>query len=347
MLLFSGMLASVSAYASPIEPETLIYMITTRGNFQSPAEVQGYGYLNNYPFGRIDSLFESCPPEIGIFVHGWGVGHEATKEQLDRVKMSLEENSYDIPLIGYSWGSDIDWDSAKLLASEEGAKLAQFISTYNQSCNLNDINSEVRLIGHSLGSRVILSSLQSLSNIIPEDDFKILSVHLMGAAVDNEEVSMDPVDPYDNPAPWWWIWDCTIDTTGVKNAYGSAIQEEVVDFYNLVNSQDNVLAFVYPCYEGGDRALGQDGKQDFPIVTTPANYFDIDDGRVELEIVAINDADGIGGCDIGICNLGLHPARLGDNHLGYMGFRDLDNPDLLADDGAMNLVVEHWRGEGN
>jgi hypothetical protein len=346
ILLILGMLVPASIYGSPVVQGSLIFMITTRGGLQSPVGVQEDGYRNNYQFDRIDSLFESCPPEIVIFVHGWGVGPEAAKEQLDRVRMSLNESSYDIPLIGYSWGSNIEWNEAKLLSNKEGAKLAHFISAYNQVCNSDERKSEVRLIGHSLGSRVVLSSLQNLNSRIPENNFKILSVNLMGAAVDNEEVSMDPIDSCNNPFTWW-IGDCALDPGNVKRNYGNAINQHVVRFYNLVNSEDNVLEFIYPAFEGGDRALGQDGKQQLPHINTPQNYLDINDGSVEVEIPAINDADGIGGCDIGICNLGFLRAGLGDNHLGYMGVRDLQNPDLLEYDGVINLVVESWRSDGN
>ncbi len=40
-------------------------------------------------------------------------------------------------------------------------------------------------------------------------------------------------------------------------------------------------------------------------------------------------------------------AKVGDNHAGYIGFRNLDNTDLLADDGSMNVVVTNWLNETN
>ena len=33
----------------------------------------------------------------------------------------------------------------------------------------------------------------------------------------------------------------------------------------------------------------------------------------------------------------------GDNHAGYMGFRDPNNTNQLEDDGAINVVVENWK----
>jgi hypothetical protein len=42
-------------------------------------------------------------------------------------------------------------------------------------------------------------------------------------------------------------------------------------------------------------------------------------------------------------NFGFCQVNTGDNHTGYIGFRNPTNTNLLADDGAMNRVVEQWR----
>lgn len=59
---------------------------------------------------------------------------------------------------------------------------------------LTDI--KVKLIDHSLGARVILSSLNSLVNNSAwnSNNYSIASVQLVGAAVDNEEVSKNKRD---------------------------------------------------------------------------------------------------------------------------------------------------------
>ncbi|MDQ4016174.1 MAG: alpha/beta hydrolase [Thermoproteota archaeon] len=323
------------------EPTIPVYMVTTRGGFDSPQGVPETGYDGN-PLGDINQLRRDCPPEVAIFVHGWFVSSDAAKEQLDRVRMSLENNTYyNIHLVGYSWGSDIEWNEAKILAKNEGTKLAQFISELEQECNGNI---DIRLIAHSLGSRVALSSLNALNSILPSSiaHFKILSVHLMGAAVDNDEISLSPIASVSNPNPWWGVPQCTTDTSGLRFAYGQDIQQRVVNFYNLVNPGDNVLQWIYPCYQGGNRALGESGKQDSSLeVQSLDNYTDV--YGVQEEIKPYDDADAIYGCDIGICDLGLEPPQEGDNHLGYMGFRDSANTSKLVDDGAINIVVDAWR----
>lgn len=155
-----------------------VYMISTRGNLSYEGVVgQGYG---SYSFLNINNLLESCPPEVGIFVHGWGIDEYKAKERLDRVKMSLEYNKYNISLIGFSWNSDIDWDHAQSIAKENGPRLAQFIIELKNKC----IDTDIRLISHSMGARVILSSLASLHNnsLLDGSTFKIASVHLLGGS---------------------------------------------------------------------------------------------------------------------------------------------------------------------
>ncbi len=122
----------------------------------------------------------------------------------------------------------------------------------------------------------------------------------MGAAVDNEEVSMSPRDISDDKTNWG----------SPKSDYGEAIQEEVVDFYNLFSPEDNVLQpldapyfGIYPSFEG-DQALGQNGSQTkfLTNITKPKNYTDV---NVKSEIpenpggVNMTDADGDGVCDFG------------------------------------------------
>ncbi|CAN5821097.1 hypothetical protein BH23THE1_BH23THE1_00050 [soil metagenome] len=93
-------------------------------------------------------------------------------EAFDRLQLSLNSFGYDFPLIGFNWDSDteidlegIGWNIAKYIAKENEPKLAQFILDLKNHCmevTSNDIH--LRLLGHSLGSRVILSSIQSLDN---------------------------------------------------------------------------------------------------------------------------------------------------------------------------------------
>lgn len=353
-------LLSSSVSASSYSETIPVYEITTRGVLLYAQGVDGSGYENRYQLGDIKDLYNICYNETAIFVHGWGVDESEAKERYDRLKMSLEKNNYTYPLVGLSWDSDAEWLAAKFIATWNGPKLADFITSIMNHCREQQPEKDlrIRLIGHSLGARVILSTLDSLHKnaIWNSKDFTISSVHLMAAAVDDEEVSIDPKHVVDDKTNWG----------SPKSDYGEAIQEEVVHFYNLYNPNDNVLEpnvnysrQIYPTFEG-DLALGQSGYQTLPKIRLPTNYNETD---VQDQIAAMRDADGIEaevfdlcnynqtyckikseGWDLGLCDLfsGTCHVDIGDNHAGYIGFRDPVNHSLLADDGAMDAVVRDW-----
>ena len=195
---FDSTILGTNSSTTPIGLETgiLISMISTRNNTDY-VSVSGSGYGNAYNFSDITKLFESCPDEFVTFVHGWGNNDNLAKERLDRVKLSLEKNNYSYPLVGLSWDSDKLWEPATLIARENGPMLAHFILDLKQHCP----DTQIRLIAHSLGARVVLSTLDSLheNSTWNNNNFKISSVHLLGAAVDNEEISKDNKDIVSDP----------------------------------------------------------------------------------------------------------------------------------------------------
>ena len=340
-------ISSGTAYASITAGRLDAYEITTRESSGiQPVEVEGTGYQGRYPLNHTEELYSTCPDEVAIIVHGWGLNETLAKEMFDRVKMSLENQSYVIPIVGFSWRSNMNWSDALSMAKENGPKLADFIFDLKSTCKQQPHNKEVkiRLVGHSLGARVILSSLDSLHNNSTwnnnNNNFKIESVHLMAAAVDNEEVSKNLQDILNDPTNWG-----TVKMT----AYGEAIDEEVADFHNLYSTEDNALEpnpsspfypyQIYPTYEG-DWALGQSGHQTIPYdisLSLPTNYTQI---NVQNEIPPICDADGDKRPDFPLQNMVI---KIGDNHNGYLGFRDAANNTRLVDNGAMNVVVDNWR----
>ena len=321
-----------------------VYEMTTRGNLDEIQNGDGIGYKDRYPLLNINELYNSCPDEIAIIVHGWSVDKNNAKERFDRVKMSLEHNNYYIPIIGFSWDSNIDWSDAKKMAKNNGPKLANFILELTDDCKQQPHNKEIkiRLIGHSLGSRVILSALDSINEKLPSDDnYKIESVHLIGAAVDNEEISKNYGD-YLFDTTNWYNWET------VKDVYGGAIEERVIKFYNLYNPNDDILELrgypqIYPSFEF-DSALGQSGYQIFPYsiyYSLPENY---DEVNVQKEILPICDSDGDSNPDFWYQE-GMTIYR-GDNHGGYFGFRNGYDTTTLTSDGAMNILVDQWNNVG-
>jgi hypothetical protein len=298
------------------------------------------GLLNNghnetdYDASHVPGLQSgtSCPKEVAIYVHGvWtGIGSSSANFEnetgiFNRARMSLAANNYSIPLIGFSWDSNTTitldgsgWLIAKGIAQNNGPKLADFIFDYKSKCP--DI--DIRVVAHSLGAKVVLNALQGLSGnpTWNSNNFKVESVHLMGAAVDDEQVSTDPSDA-DDPE---------------EAVFGQSIESQVNRFYNLFDMQDNALEIpYYPNYEGGETALGLNGAEQG--ISLPRNYQDVE---VTEEIPLLIDANGDGKCDLVpfYCTI----VSIGDNHLGYVGFASASNGNLI-DDGAMNITVNNWR----
>jgi pimeloyl-ACP methyl ester carboxylesterase len=304
-------------------PTTTIFL--TRGVFNT-----GTGLMVSPPppLSNATTLLglngQNCPGQIAIYVHGVWSDSESAEEQTDRVAQSVAANNYQIPVVGLSWDSDtevspIGWGIAKTIANGNGPFLADFISEFKGQCPQDN----VRIIGHSLGSRVIFSALQSLgqdnNTEWNRNNFKIASIHLMGAAIDDEQVSTNANDCMPNRPPL----PCSGNVTSL----------EVERFYNLVNAEDNLLQFTYRQHES-DFALGNFGAEDF--TKTPANYVEY---SVLSSIPPVWDADGNGEDDC----YDAYIFQWGDNHCGYMGFRNLAG--TIWDgwkDGAIEEVVLDW-----
>jgi pimeloyl-ACP methyl ester carboxylesterase len=314
-------------------------LVSTRGHFSlDTGELRSGHNGTDYEASDIPGLqpSTSCPKETAIYVHGVWIGMgsftanlESERGIFDRARMSLAANNYSIPVIGFSWDSnttitadEIGWSIAKKIAEDNGPKLAHFLFDYKDTCPDTDL----RIIAHSLGARVVLAALEDLAGNQEWNssrNFKVESVHLMGAAVDGEQVSTDPSDADDSE----------------EKVYGQSIESQVITFYNLFDMQDNALEEPYPYYEAGETALGLTGAEQG--TSLPRNYHDID---VTKEISLLNDANGDNRCDLpnpfipNYCTIVV----IGDNHLGYVGFVSPMNG-YLIDDGAMNVVVDNWR----
>jgi Alpha/beta hydrolase of unknown function (DUF900) len=300
-------------------------IVSTRGHFDylttgeliSGHNRTDYGYHNDSTSGIEGKTI--CPPEkeIAIYIHGIWTDETAANEQFDRTAKSLAANNYSIPLIGFSWDSNTPlnkngWEIAKNIAADNGLKLAQFIFDLKNKCKDTDL----RLIAHSLGAAVVNSTLVTISNNQTfnnnvnnnNDNFNIKSVHLLGAAMDR-------------------------NVAASNTTFGKAIEDVVDNFYNLRNPEDNMLEHVYRYVENRD-AIGLLGIQhSLPI---PTGY---SERQVDSEILPIPDADANARFDC----FDFFVLLPGDNHCGYMGFRNF-HPfgNILKDDGAIDIVVRNW-----
>ncbi|MDH3765209.1 MAG: hypothetical protein OER82_05305 [Nitrosopumilus sp.] len=157
-------------------------------------------------------------------------------------------------------------------------------------------STKIHIITHSLGAQVALSTLKHLHGdpIWNAKNYKVDSIHLMGAAVDNES----PDD------------------------FSDEITEEVEYFYNLFNVQDDVLEFIYPLV-AVDFALGEVGSEDTEL--NPSNYYE---KNVSLHISLDTDGDG----DNDVRNLGdNHSGYVGVVH-ETNGVTSDGAMDLIVDD---------------
>jgi Alpha/beta hydrolase of unknown function (DUF900) len=306
--------------------------VSTREHFNLDSGELKPGYtITEYNAINVPGLqVGNCPDESVIYVHGFLRNENQAEEEAERINLVLTDKNYSIPVISFTWDSNSapsslfdftgGWDEGKKIANANGKKLAQFILDFKGKCSDTDL----RIIAHSLGSRVTFSAINSLFNE-PLLNFKISSIHLLGAAIDNEQVSIDASDCISNQPQ--------------LSCSGKSIEKVVEKFYNLYNPEDNLLQISYPKVEP-DSALGLKGSE-FGIRTPAENYYSEYNVRYEIPLDYYDaDANYIWDC----LEFDLSPTW-GDNHCGYMGYRSLlfSNYNTIKDDGAMDLVVNDWK----
>lgn len=242
-----------------------------------------------------------CPPEIAIYVHGFKRDDIEAKEEFNRLQTSLLHNNYRIPLVGFIWDSKTDWLTAKTNAIKNGPNLAKVITNFTKECS----NTDIRILAHSLGAAVVNSTLVSLNENVTLTS-KISSVHLLGAAINNSLIAENTL-------------------------LGNATENKVGEFYNLYNPEDDGLTVNQL---ENNQSLGLVGALKLNV---PSNY---NEANIIYEIPPLSDADGDG--NIEECFEDINPAKVwGDNHCGYIGFRNSTSGSFL-DDGVMNIVVRDW-----
>jgi hypothetical protein len=345
------------------------YVESTRGSFDLKS-----GNVTHQPTipSALTILNSNCPGELALYIHGVWATDDMAEEQTQRVYLSLKNEGYQIPLIGFSWDSntafslnDVNlsiqgWNIAKKIANNNGPLLAKFILDYKKECP----NDNLRIIAHSLGSRVILSALQFMHEDKIRNDNqssawnkKIKSIHLLGAAVNAEQISLNQVDCIHNVP--------SLHCSGVD------IESESEHFYNLYDPEDNTLAsehIVIPscpfcvcpfCYNFVIKSPYQNSEMHYALgenkkngaIRGPSNYRE---HNVISKIKSDADSNKDNRCDllVNLKNFG-YPlnynyctiTKLGDNHFGYMGYRNSINPQMVSSSGAIETVVKDWKSD--
>jgi pimeloyl-ACP methyl ester carboxylesterase len=311
-------------FANRIEATSAtIPIVSTRHHFGlSSGDLRpGYSNIEYDP----PSVIPSCSSnrEVVVYIHGWNADEQSAISQFNTVKRSLESVGYNQPVIGFSWDSDTfdwwdvqswseGWPVAKDIAQQNGLKLAKFILDYKAGCE----NAEIRLVGHSLGARVIINALYELHtnrDLVTENDiswndpnknYKIASVHLLGAAINPEEVS-------------------------IAQGFGIPISVEVNQFYNKYSTEDTVLEEYYRDFEGGNIALGEEGAQG--MAAGLRNIYH--EQEVSSEIPLDRNGDS---------RFTIPPDK--GNHMGYAGI--VDRNGIWIGEGVMDVVVtQDWRNQ--
>jgi hypothetical protein len=55
-----------------------------------------------------------------MYIHGFNRNDSEAREEFNRIQTSLIDNNYRIPLVGFSWKSNVDWKDAIINAKMNG-----------------------------------------------------------------------------------------------------------------------------------------------------------------------------------------------------------------------------------
>ncbi|MBM3904681.1 MAG: DUF726 domain-containing protein [Thaumarchaeota archaeon] len=195
--------------------------ISTRGFYNlSTGKTKKTKSYDLYPKKFFDNLHSV--PEITIMIHGLRNNKSGALVKFTIAQQRLRHLGYSYPIIGYSYDSNtkgVQYKSHEQHATDVGIVIAKK-NGKNLSEFLTDIKRDfpklkIRLIGHSLGSQVILSTLQNLKN-----KQLVEAVYIFGASIPSDSVSLQK--------------------------YGSVIQKTVNQkFVNYYSKFDGVLKYTF------------------------------------------------------------------------------------------------------
>ncbi|MCB1221899.1 MAG: DUF726 domain-containing protein [Planctomycetales bacterium] len=238
------------------EVEAGIPIISTRGRFHDgqALEVGNSGpYSMDLPEGMAD-FWQEQPADIIVIIHGFNNSAAKASVKFHTAEMSLRSCGFEGEIVGYSWDADTQKDpfgttgyhEGRRNAVANGARLASFVA----DCRERLPGTRIHLVGYSMGARLALEALVAMEDgeQFPQAALQVDSVHLVGAAVDNEEVEL-------------------------RERYGRAIERHCGFLVNYYSAEDNALGMFFPLKEA-DRALGESDIEH--PADAPANYRSID-----------------------------------------------------------------------
>ena len=162
--------------------------ISTRGfyDLKTGKTIKNSSY-DIYPKSSFEKLSEKS--EIVIMIHGLRNNKSGALAKYVIAEKRLRSLNYKYDVVGYSYDSNtagVQYKSTALSALKVGVVIAKK-NGKNLSKFITDLKSKnssikIRLMGHSLGAQVILSTIQSLAKNSKNKGI-IESVHLFGASI--------------------------------------------------------------------------------------------------------------------------------------------------------------------
>jgi len=151
-----------------------------------------------YPKKDFEKLIGS--KELTIMIHGLGNDNAGAVEKVIIARNKLRRLGYHYPVVGYSYDSNTTGGHlmafakhalavGQMIAKKNGRNLAIFIKDFKSISP----KTKIRLIGHSLGSQVILSTVQRLSK--NQNTGIIQSAHFFGASIPSDVPSSKKYGP--------------------------------------------------------------------------------------------------------------------------------------------------------
>jgi pimeloyl-ACP methyl ester carboxylesterase len=151
-----------------------------------------------YPKKDFEKLIGS--KELTIMIHGLGNDNAGAVEKVIIARNKLRRLGYHYPVVGFSYDSNTSGGHlmafakhalavGQMIAKKNGRNLAIFIEDFKSISP----KTKIRLMGHSLGSQVILSTVQRLSKF--QNTGIIESAHFFGASIPNDVPSSKKYGP--------------------------------------------------------------------------------------------------------------------------------------------------------
>lgn len=184
--------------------------------------------------------FPAGAAEIDIYVHGWLERFaRGGKNQGYTLETAFQQNGHDAPTVSALWNSNQPvWRLAKREADVAGGRLARWLDGYLDRYP----DTTIRLVAHSLGTRVTLESLATLDGAEVVDN-----ASFMGGAVNPDSVC-----------------------TGTR--YADGIDASASAAYNYHSTNDDVVCEYY-AYRESTPGIGCGGAE---CTSLPNNYADED-----------------------------------------------------------------------